>query len=467
MGPQQVLRAAALVAVTAVSAATVSAQPLPATSEAPAASSPTSTSTATASATTAARPVPALARAPIVVVDLNLRGGAGGSGSGAAALRQELRTAGFSVISSPELDAANAGIDGGKDLGEALAALVLAKASFGALDCPAAQVAAESAIARLAARGAAGIEVATPLTSAWSYLLLCRDRSGDFDGAMRAAAALRTLTAQAALAAGAASAAAAPPATIDATVWAKYPEVDATGNHDVAELAISIASDQGTDLDAAIAIDHRPAGTSPVKVFVPVGRHLIAAARGSRRAALWIDLSTRAASVALRLSEQDAPLSRISERVAGWKTQPPDGSRVATYFENLLAAAQGQSWNPSSARSPLLVILGVAGDPRRAQLWASDGPGALPEVTELSFDPQAPGALLAAVQRRASIWNEQAAEPDPLLTGTADGERQRESKSGGQKWWVYAALAGAVVVGGGVILANELSEDTQRVELRW
>ncbi len=433
MGTQQILRAAAVVAIAAT------------------ASLGASVDSARADA---GRP-PAQQGTPVVVVDLT----ASASASGAEAVRRELKTAGFAVISAPDLDAANAGIEGGKDLTEAMAALDLARTSFGELDCPAATAAAESAIALLAARGAAGIEVSAPLSTAWSYLLLCRDRSGDFDGAMRAARALRTLVPT--------GSTQAPVQAIDAALWSKYPEVDATANHEVAELAISV--DAGADPDASIWIDHRPAGTSPAKVLIPAGRHIVAAAKGSRRAAVWIDVvSTRPASVAIRLFEQDAPLARVSDRVAAWKTQAPGGQQVAGYLENLLTAAQGRPWNPSSHRSPLLVIVGASGDPKRAQLWASDGPGSLPTVTEVAFDPSAPAPLVTAAQQRTMVWQDRSADPDNLMVEERTEKLQLEEPSSGKKqWWVYAALAGAVVVGGTVILVNEFSDDTQRVELRW
>jgi hypothetical protein len=440
MGSQQILRAAALVAVTAVSA-TAHAQ------AAPPGKAPSSTASSSAISTTGG--------SPVVVVDL-----ASGSADGAAVLRQELSNAGFALLTAPDLDAANAGLDGGKDLGEALAALELARSSFGALDCPAAQQAAEAAIATLAARGAAGIDGNAQLSTAWSYLLLCRDRAGDLDGAMRAAQALRALP-------PAASRAASAPAGVDAAVWAKYPEVDVTTNRDIVELTIT------AEPGAVLTIDQRPVGTSPATVFLPAGRHVVAAAQGSRRAALWIDLSKRSATVAIRMFEQDAPLSRISERVAGWKARPPDGKQVASYLENLLTAAQGRPWNPSSSRSPLLVLVGVSGDPRRAQLWASDGPGVLPEEIELTLEategqtgPQGT-AVIAALHKRALQWREAEPVPEILVNapdaGNVDLDRDAKPVT---KWWVYAAIAGAVAVGGAVIVANELADDTQRIELR-
>ena len=36
-----------------------------------------------------------------------------------------------------------------------------------------------------------------------------------------------------------------------------------------------------------------------------------------------------------------------------------------------------------------------------------------------------------------------------------------------QKWWVYAGIVGAVAIAGGLVLANDLANDRQRIELRW
>jgi hypothetical protein len=408
MGPKSILRAAALLALTALGAS--------------------------------AR---ADVAAPVVVVEL--------AGDAAAQLRAQLAAAGFAVLSGPELDEATTGRDGGRDLREALAQLAATRDAFARLDCAAALVAGRAAIAAMEARAAAGSDERAGLTAAWSYLLLCHDRAGDVDQAMRAAAALRVL--------GAASAppGAALTAPIDAALWAKYPEVDVTVNRDVYELAIE------SEPDAVVTIDHRAVGRSPLKAFVPVGPHLVASGVGSRRAARWIDV-TAPDRIELRLREQDAPLSRISERVASWKQRPPDGAQIASFLENLLIAAQGQPWNPSSARSPVLVILGLAGDPHRGQVWASDGPGLLPTTTEVALSaPVDASALLVAVRQRSLVWVEPRPEPvvsDRQVAPTV-GERPRT------QWWVYAALAGAVAVGAGVIVAQEASQDTQRVELRW
>lgn len=401
MGTQQILRAVALLAVTSVSA----------------------------SASADARPV--------TVVEL--------AGDRAPALRSQLRAAGFAVMSAPDLDAATSGIDAGIDLRESLAALDQTRQAFGALDCAATIAAAERALAILAARAAAGVEVTAELSSAWSYLLLCRDRSADFDGAMRAAQAMRALAAPGD-----------PMAALDAALWTKYPAVDVTANRDIAKLAIT------AEPGAVVMIDHQRVGASPVTAFVPVGRHLIAAALASRRTSQWIDVAASTGDVSLRLVEQDAPLSRVSERVASWRELPVTGPQAAAFLEDLLVAAQGQPWNPGSARSPLLVVVGIAGDPRRIQVWASNGPAQLPTATEIALDLDAPQPLIAALGQRDAAWTDRA--PDVVLV--TDKRTKPVSSVQRQQWWVYAALAGAAMIGGAIVIANETSNNLQRVELR-
>lgn len=427
MGPKQIFRAVAVIVLAAVS--------------------------------TSAR---ADAPSPVTVVELD--------GSNAAALRSQLVQAGFAVLTSPELDAANAGVDGGKDLGEALAALTRASAAWAAADCPATIMAADAAIAALAARGAAGIEVGDALRSAWAYVMACSERTGDLGRAMRAAAVVRDLRQAVQVA----------PPGFDSATWtallAKLPEVDATAALDV--VAVELVAEPG----AALTVDHRPLGLSPVTAYLPAGRHVVAAAAGSRRAALWTEVSPRTRSISLRLFEQDTALSRVSERVASWRSKGIDGPEVAAYLEQLLAAGQGQPWNPPSHRSPLLVVLGSARAP--LQIWASDGPGRQPTATDVTVtEPRDQGALGRAVDKalreRSAAWSDvatprratgsdldRAPDLDHLLR-EAPAERGSAGKKPATQWWVYAAIGSALALGGGLLLANELAEDTQRVELRW
>lgn len=417
MGPQQILRTVAILVV-AVAWGSAHAEPAP----------------------------------PVAVIDL-------GEGD-AAGLRRELAASGFAVMSGPELDAVLSGQEAGRDLEQAVAAIARAKEAFGALDCATAIAASQEALPALAARAAAGIAGAKAARTALGYLLLCHDRAAAFDEALRAAALLRAVASHAELTAQG----------LDAAVLDKYPALDATAAVGLVPLELQVES------GAAVSIDLGPARAGPLTVYLSPGRHLIAAAAGSRRTGVWVEVSHTTKSLALSLVEQDVPLSRVSERIATWKAQGPDPAGVAALFEQLLIAAQGQPWNPSSPRSPLLLVLGAISTPAQLQLWASDGPGQRPTMTALPvpqepWSAQSTSAIVEALRARQLAWrstpllDEPAPSAEALLRDVPEKDSSPRRKP--TQWWVYAALAGAVTVGGAVILANELSDDTQHVELRW
>ena len=59
-------------------------------------------------------------------------------------------------------------------------------------------------------------------------------------------------------------------------------------------------------------------------------------------------------------------------------------------------------------------------------------------------------------------------DPDVPLLRESPEERAAHGTTEGpsrQEWWVYAAIAGAILVGAGVVAANELGDDTQRIEI--
>src|SRR5262249_26286338 len=208
----------------------------------------------------------------IAVIDLGDLGAgpaaapAAGPGRGSLDIPQQLPTAIVAARVPPVIgggvDEALAGRDVERDAAALAAAIADAEHAFGALACGDVIPAARQAIGIAAARQAAGRPV-PELPRAWAYVLLCADRDGQLDVAQQAADQLRALGGWPDV----------PPA-----VWAKYPAVDAIAGRDLIELDID-AGEPG----AAIWIDFRPAGTSPVHVVVPAGEHVIAAAAGTRR----------------------------------------------------------------------------------------------------------------------------------------------------------------------------------------
>src|SRR5438067_1762372 len=79
----------------------------------------------------------------------------------------------------------------------------------------------------------------------------------------------------------------------------------------------------GLDIDADVAgaaiwIDFRPVGASPVHAVLPAGEHVIAAAAGSRRG--WAAGTAVASQKSLRvpLAEAAGPWADVAQRVASW-----------------------------------------------------------------------------------------------------------------------------------------------------
>jgi hypothetical protein len=170
--------------------------------------------------------------------------------------------AGFDPVIGNGIEDALAGVDVDKDAVELAGALADAQRAFGALDCTAAIKASDRAIAIGAMRQAAGIPV-PELPRALTYVLLCKDKAGDVDGAMVTAARLRAVGGS---------------KDVPADLWKKYPAVDTVLDHEL------VALDIETDVkDAVVFIDLQPRGKAPLRLQLPAGEHLIAVASGSRR----------------------------------------------------------------------------------------------------------------------------------------------------------------------------------------
>src|SRR6185503_4051820 len=117
----------------------------------------------------------------------------------------------------------------------------------------------------------------------------------------------------------------------------------------------------------------------------------------------------------------------------------------------------------ASARLGYAVVIDERG---RFTVWQRRGPVA----RQLGTAPDALGigALVqAAEQRRTSPG----IDPDrPLMRETPEERAAYQSKKKGsgpskQEWWVYAAIVGAVALGAGVVLANDLADDHQKFEV--
>jgi len=373
----------------------------------------------------------ASARERVAVIDLGPDDGA----------RQKLAAAivagGLEPVIGDGVEDALAGINGDRDSVALAAALAEAKDKFGALACPETITAAHTAISIGAARQAAGLAV-PELARAWTYILLCADRTNDTSTAFAAASAIRTLGGS---------------ADVDAKLLAKYPEIDALSNRDVMEVEIK------ADVDGAdLYLDFRFVGKAPIKLVMATGPHIMAAAAGSKRGTVTGTVVRKQPLVVIQLQDQSSKWSSLAMRVASWHGKVPKPKEIAW--------ALGQV----DAR----VALVRHGDTVEAWGHAADGE----PIRRLGNDDgsrkldEAP-ALVALVADRAQTWAERAPDPDqPLLTETpaernARGHLKKGEEEEPTRWWVYATIAGAVVAGAIVIYAHDQANDTQRVELKY
>ncbi len=312
------------------------------------------------------------------------------------------------------------------------AALDAARAAYGNLDCKTAAAQADAAIDLAAARQAAGLDDGTAARSAWAYVLLCADTDGDLRRAQLAAHQLRGLGVTSADDAG-----------ISAAVWARYPEIDASTDRDIVALTVE------TTAGAAVWIDHASVGTAPVTVYVPAGEHLVAAADGPRRAAIRVTIAGKPVSSTLTLIDQTGEYSAVSAVVKGWR----DGALTPT------AEALGTVMTTMKVRFAL-ILAGKA----TVQVWGRGPRDDLPrKIDDAPVDDVM--AIGSMITDRVSAWDGRAPDPDqPLLVETPE-ERAARDHGTPNRWWVYAAIIGAVVVGTTVLYLQDSADDHQMIVL--
>lgn len=363
----------------------------------------------------------------------------GGVPGGASDLRQvgaAIVAAGMIPVIGDGVEDALAGRDADRDAVTLAAAMATAARAFGALACGEVVPAAREATGIAAARQASGRPV-PELARAWTYLLLCADREGQIDAAHAAAGRLRALGGS---------------PGVPAAVWAKYPDVDAIADRELVELDID------TDVaGAAIWIDFQPAGASPVHVVLPAGDHVIAAAAGTRRGwAAGTAVSTQK-SLRVPLAETAGPWADVARRVAGWGGKLPPPAELAWVLgrvhARLALIRHGdtlEAWGQIGSSEPPHLLGG------------DDGVAPIAEV----------GRVLGVVAERIHAWEDHAPDPDrPLLVEDPGGRTGRAGRNDEPekptKWWVYAAIGGAIAVGTTIILVHDSASDRQRVELHY
>ena len=198
-------------------------------------------------------------------------------------------------------------------------------------------------------------------------------------------------------------------------------------------------------------IDHEPAGTAPVTVHVAAGRHVVAAGAGGARDATRLVVAPPAQTVTLALADQRGPWSEVAGLVKAWR----DG--VSTPDAAALGAIM------ATAKVRFAVVLAGA---RTAEVWAMNtGDTAAKKLDAASMD--AVLELAAMVTDRIAGWDGRAPDPEGLLVETPEERArrygERDKRTTRTRWYVYASIAGAFVLGGIIIYANDSATDTQRI----
>lgn len=381
---------------------------------------------------------PASAEEAVAIVDLRapsaVTPGADGFARTRAALAEALDARPGIRVLRGEAGDALAGIVRDADDVAAAAALAEAREAFGALDCGRARPAAEEAVLLLAGRAAAGLDERARLGPAWTYVLLCADRDGDGPMARAAADRLRAL--------GATSG-------VPADLWTKYPEIDAATDRDILELEVR------AEAGARIEVDH-VAGAG--KRFVASGKHVVAVADGTVRGAMFVTVLGKPLAVDVPVAARDGAWRDVAGRVLAWRGGPPSASELTELMTRVDVR--------------FAVVLGGGGI--GPALWVrgtDDATAHRAEGRYFASDAPAGGdvaGLADAIAARVALWSDGGPDPDrPLLT-EADAPRRRGRDDRivePTRWWVYAAIGGALAAGALTIYALDAGEDRQRIEL--
>jgi hypothetical protein len=369
------------------------------------------------------------AREPVAVIDL---------GPADPVVHRTLDSALVNVGLQPLDDATEQALSGNgtsSDAIELAAAIGEAQQKFGALDCKGTIDAAKRALPLLAERQAAKLAV-PELPRAWAYLLMCADRGGDSDLAMRASARLRAIG-------GAGD-------ILPPDLLAKYPDVDAALGVDPVDVEIA------TDVPGSIVwLDFIPLGASPQKLSLAPGEHVIAAASGSRRGFLIGRPIKKQPKLVIEMADQSGPLAVVAAKVAAWHGKIPSAEAVGELLQAVHVRAALIRYGNT------VEVWGHAGqkEPVR-RLGGEDGSRTLDDVNRAA----------ALLEDRVQGWSSHAPDPDQPLLVESLSERAEHSKAKSHEptaWWVYATIGAAVLTGGIVLYAHQQSGDTQEIKLHY
>jgi hypothetical protein len=358
-------------------------------------------------------------------------------------------------------------------------------------DCRAALEEADAAISVLAAEQAAiatGPEVATiehALAAAHGQVLACAHQRGDADRALVAAQRLRDL--------GAGELPSGASAVVTADLWRAYPPMDALGNAYILDLTITTEP-----AGAQVWVDHRLVGTAPVTVAAVEGAHLVAAAGAGRASSQHVEIDRKALPAA-PWGQTQVMNVHLSLWPRAWTWQAEADAVVRWRSSQIVeGAALGALLGRLNVRFAVVLLdvdarLARSGVPRQqaaqvvqvVEIWAV-APGETEARRVGTGQLARPESIATRIAARAAGWDTLPAssgqssgqasgtgpEPGVPLLRESDVPRRYGSRPGERRlarkpWWAYATIIGAVAATSLLILAADLGDDRQRIELRW
>jgi hypothetical protein len=185
-------------------------------------------------------------------------------------------------------------------------------------------------------------------------------------------------------------------------------------------------------------------------LYVGPGEHVVAAGEHARRTSARIAVGGEAVAATLTLVDRTGEFSSVAGVVKGWR----DGALTPT------AEALGTVMERLSVRFAL-VLTGK----KTVQVWARSPKEDQPHKVDDASREDVMG-IAALITDRVAAWDGNAPDPDhPLLRETpGEGDRRKGTP---QKWWVYAAIVGAVAVGSAVLYFQDSADDHQTITLRF
>lgn len=311
--------------------------------------------------------------------------------------------------------------------------LASAAVAYGSLDCPGTRERTEGAILDLAAAQASGAAAEAELRQAYLYRFLCAHRASEHDEAMAAAHHLRTLGANDERPDGR-------PPEISELTWNAYPEVDAVSNESLVPVEI-----ESEPRGVSLWLDFEERGTTPSKVFLPKGEHVVA--MGSEDGAVSQRITVSGpGKVKLALHRSKRAWRGVSDSLLA--LQKARGRERQESMRDLMAAIEGR-------------VAFVMREPGRISVWVL--PPRRRMARHVGHAPNASIAGRLAIDALQQSSRAPGLDPTmPLLTEDSETTSRARSNRG---WWIAGVIAGAAAVGAGLIIAQDLQEDRQRIEV--